>query len=95
MQLRYTHYVLPLFLATRAFAADPIPTNVPSANHKIPGMAAPNVLSPELIETPVAQGSNALENPSALVTFYGYDNNGPMVPVTAGSRVEATKTEPA
>ena len=94
MQLRYTHYVLPLFLATRAFAADPIPTNVPSANHKIPGMAAPNVLSPELIETPVAQGSNALENPSALVTFYGYDNNGPMVPVTAGSRVEATKTEP-
>jgi len=42
----------------------------------------------------VAQGSNALENPSPLITFYGYDNNGTMVPTTAGSRVEATKTEP-
>jgi hypothetical protein len=81
-------------LAAGAFAADPLPTNVPSANHRIAGMAAPNNLSPELFESIVAQGSNALENPSALVTFYGYDNNGPMVPTTAGSRVEATKTEP-
>ena len=94
MQLRYTHYVLPLFLATRAFGADPFPTNVPSANPRVPGMVAPNTLSPELIETIVAQGANALENPSPKVTFYGYDNNGTMVPTTAGSRVEATKTEP-
>ena len=94
MQLRYTHYALPLLLAARAFAADPLPTNVPSANPKIAGMAAPNVLSPELFETPVAQGSNALENPTASVTFYGYDNNGTMVPTVAGSREEATKTEP-
>ena len=42
----------------------------------------------------MAQGSNALENPSALVTFYGYDNNGTMVPTVADSREEATKTEP-
>ena len=94
MQLRYKHTALPLLLAASAFAGDSLPTNVPSANPKVAGMAAPNVLSPELLETPVAQGSNALENPSALVTFYGYDNNGPMIPTAAGSRVEATKTEP-
>jgi hypothetical protein len=93
MQLRYSVRALPLLLAAGAFAAD-IPNNVPLANPKVPGMAAPNILSPELIEAPVAQGSNALENPSALVTFYGYDNNGTMVPTAAGSRVEATKTEP-
>ena len=94
MRLCHASYALFLFLAASAFGDEPLPTNVPSANHKIPGVAAPNILSPELIETPVAQGSNALENPSALVTFYGYDNNGTMVPTTAGSRVEATKTEP-
>jgi len=94
MQLRYTARVLPFLLAAGAFAADPLPTNVPSANHRIAGIAAPNNLSPELFESIAAQGSNALENPSALVTFYGYDNNGPMVPTTTGSRVEATKTEP-
>ena len=94
MQLRYTARVLPFLLAAGAFAADPLPTNVPSANHRIAGMAAPNNLSPELFESIAAQGSNALENPSALVTFYGYDNNGPMVPTTAGSRVEATKPSP-
>src|SRR5678810_444018 len=94
MQFRYSARVFPFLLAAGAFAADPLPTNVPSANHRIAGMAAPNNLSPELFESIVAQGSNALENPSALVTFYGYDNNGPMVTTTAGSRVEATKTEP-
>src|ERR1700693_6282821 len=94
MQFRYSVRVLPLLLAAGAFAADPVPTNVPSANSKIPGMTTPNILSPELFETIVAQGANALENPSALVTFYGYDNNGTMVPTAAGSRGEATKTEP-
>jgi hypothetical protein len=94
MRLRYTNYSLMLLLVAKAFAADLLPTNVPSANHKIPGMAAPNSLSPELIETIVAQGSDALENPTPLIAFYGYDNNGPMIPTTAGSRVEATKTEP-
>jgi hypothetical protein len=80
-------------LAAGVFAAD-VPTNVPSANRKVPGVVAPNILSPELIEALVAQGANALENPSALVPFYGYDNNGTMVPAVAGTRVEATKTEP-
>ena len=71
MQLRYFNYALSLFLGAGALAPDPLPTNVPSANHKIAGMGAPNNLSPELIETIVAQGANALENPNALITFYG------------------------
>ncbi|HJZ65314.1 MAG TPA: hypothetical protein VKD70_13410 [Candidatus Acidoferrum sp.] len=74
-------------------------TPVVSANHKTVGIAVPNVLSPELIETIVAQGSNRLENPSELTSFYGYDNGGPFVPAPGdvqapGHNVEATKTEP-
>ena len=80
MQLRYTHYALPLLLATQAFAADQIPTHVPAANPRAAGQAAPNILSPELIETPVAQGSMKLENPADVFRFYGYNDNGPMVP---------------
>jgi hypothetical protein len=94
MQFRHVNCALVLFLGSGAFAADPLPTNVPSANQKSPGVTAPNILSPELIETIVAQGSNALENPTALIKFYGYDNNGTIVPTATGSRVEATKTEP-
>ena len=94
MRIHYSVRVLPFLLAAGAFAGDTLPTNVPSANDRITGMAAPNVLSPELIETVVSQGSNALENPSALDPFYGYDNNGPMVPTGPGSKTEATKTEP-
>jgi hypothetical protein len=93
MRIHYSARVLPLLLAVGAFAAD-VPTHVPSANPRVTGVASPNILSPELIETIAAQGSSALENPSALVTFYGYDNNGPMVPIAAASKTEATKTEP-
>ena len=80
-----------------AFAADP--TSVPSANPKAPGMVKPDILSRELIETAVAQGSMAVENPSSLVGFYGYDNDGPMIPApgdvpNAAHKVEASKTEP-
>jgi hypothetical protein len=63
------------------------------ANPKTPGIAAPNVLSGGLVEAVVAQGSTPLENPSDLTHFYGYDNNGPMLPI-AGVLPEATKTEP-
>src|SRR5438876_140174 len=59
-----------------AYGIDFTPTNVPSANQKIPGVAAPNVLSPELIQTVLAQGSWKLENPDATVaSFYGYNND--------------------
>ena len=74
-------------------------THVPSANQKVTGMAAPNILSPELIEVPLAQGSTRLENPSALTNYYGYINDGPMLPAAGaiqnpGRNIEATKTEP-
>jgi len=74
-------------------------TPVGSANPKIVGSPQPNILSPELIETIVAQGSNVLENPSTLTSYYGYDNDGPLTPApgdlpSAVHKVEATKTEP-
>ncbi len=74
-------------------------THVPHANQKITGMTAPNILSPELIEVTVAQGSTRLENPSTLTNYYGYINDGPMLPAagatqTPGTNIEATKTEP-
>jgi hypothetical protein len=74
-------------------------THVPSANPRLANTASPNILSPQLIETPVAQGSMKLENTSTLTSFYGYDNDGTMVPAagglpTATTKVEATKTEP-
>src|SRR5262249_32782473 len=74
-------------------------TPVTSANLKMPGFAAPNILSVELTEAIVAQGSFLLENPSALTSYYGYDNDGPQLPApgtlpAVGQKVEATKTEP-
>lgn len=42
-----------------AIAADP--THVAKPNPKSPGMAAPNILSPELVGSVVAQGSMPVE----------------------------------
>jgi Bacterial protein of unknown function (DUF839) len=80
-------------------AAPPGLSPVASANTKSPGIASPNVLSRQLIETALAQGSTPLENPTAAIGFYGYLNNGPMVPgpnsiQSPGHNVEASKTEP-
>jgi hypothetical protein len=63
------------------------------ANPRTPGIAAPNILSPELGEMPVAQGSMKLENGTADVPYYGYDGDGTMVPLP-GTATEASKTEP-
>src|SRR5471030_274829 len=77
-------------------------TNVPTANAKAVGVAPATKLSSELQQIAVAQGSTKLENPSGIVTNYGYENDTPsagdptspqMVPVT-GAQVEAQKTEP-
>jgi hypothetical protein len=78
--------------------------NVASANPKVVGVSSPNILSPELIESPVAQGSHVVENPVTLadgtsVTNYGYDGDGPLLPApgdlpSATHLVEASKTEP-
>lgn len=74
-------------------------TSVSAANSKSVGVSVPNSLPPELVAAIVAQGSNKLENPSILTSFYGYDNDGPLVPApgdlpSAGHKVEATKSEP-
>lgn len=76
-------------------------TGVPSANTKSPGYAPASVLSPQLSQTVVAQGSTKLENPSALTSYYGYDNDvlnaagqPVMVPTPSSGGKEAHKTEP-
>jgi hypothetical protein len=96
---------LPLLAAgvpTSAHDQDSPLSHVPAANKKAPGYAPAHVLSPELRQQPVAQGSIALENPEGIVTHYGYQNDTPspadptvpqMVPA-ATPLVEALKTEP-
>jgi hypothetical protein len=83
-------------------------TGVPDANTKSPGFARPNMLSPELQQVVWAQGSNPIENPSNGVSYYGYDDGAPFVPVAGGTpgattlpgnaqppgQIEARKTEP-
>jgi hypothetical protein len=69
------------------------------ANTKAAGITLPDKLSPQLRETAVAQGSNALENPSAAIGYYGYYNDGSLLPApgavqSPGHNVEATKSEP-
>jgi hypothetical protein len=68
----------------------------------------PNALPPEFIESAVAQGSTAVENPATVVLsdgstssipFYGFNGDGPLVPApgdvpSATHLVEASKTEP-
>ena len=62
-------------------------TNVGSANPKVVGVNYPNVLSPQLDEVIAAQGSTRLENPGPAgpgdsgIPYYGYDGDGPMMPV--------------
>jgi hypothetical protein len=81
-------------------------SSVPSANAKAAGADPANVLSPQLQEIAWAQGSTPIENGIAgVVKAYGYDDNGPFVPVvgaasggnltlTGGAQLEAQKTEP-
>jgi hypothetical protein len=75
-------------------------TGVPNANTKSTGYAPPNVLSPELQQIAVAQGSTRVENPDpATISYYGYDNDklneqGQPVMVPVGGLAEAHKTEP-
>src|SRR6266542_2509380 len=76
-------------------------TAVPAANTKSAGYAPASVLSPELAQIAVAQGSTKVESPSTEVSYYGYDNDvlGPggqplMVPTPVTPATEAHKTEP-
>ena len=72
-----------------------------AANTRSDGYAPASVLSSELSQQVVAQGSTKLENPSALTSYYGYDNDvvnpagqPQMVPTPANPTKEAHKTEP-
>jgi len=72
---------------------------VPTANPKSTGISVGNVLTPELIESRLAQGSNRIENGTTSFPYYAFRGDGPMVPAPGavqqpGSNVEATKTEP-
>jgi hypothetical protein len=89
-----------LVIAAAAGPAQTQLTHLPSANTRSTGYAPASVLSPELAQIAVAQGSTKVENPSAEISYYGYDNDvlGPsgdpqMVPTPAVAN-EAHKTEP-
>jgi hypothetical protein len=75
-------------------------TNVPTANSKSDGYAPASRLSPELREIVVAQGSTRLENPTNLVSYYGYYNDvlnaagQPQMMPLPGAMTEAQKSEP-
>src|SRR4051794_8912396 len=80
----------------------PALSEVATANQKAEGYAPAVRLSPQLQQIVWAQGSNKLENPSGVDSFYGYQNDVPsaddpalpqMVP-TPGNNTEAQKTEP-
>lgn len=88
-------------IADASSPTSPVLTSVPTANTRSAGYAPAPKLSPELEQTVVAQGSNPLENPSALTSYYGYDNNvlneagqPQMLPTPANPTGEAKKTEP-
>src|SRR5580765_8407188 len=85
-----------------ASSSDPQLTGVSSANTRASGYAPASRLSAELSQIVLAQGSTTLENPSGIVTNYGYENDVPsptdptvplMVPSPPGT-TEAQKTEP-
>jgi hypothetical protein len=86
--------------ASATSPASPALTSVPTANTRSAGYAPASMLSPELYQVVVAQGSTKLENPSALTSYYGYDNDvlnpggqPQMVPTPANPK-EAHKSEP-
>jgi hypothetical protein len=91
------------FLAIAAGASPPSTpdlTGVPAANTRSAGYAPASVLSPELSQTVVAQGSTRLENPGKVAAYYGYNNDvlnsagEPQMLPTPSSLTEAHKTEP-
>ena len=98
-----------LALAGTGFAGPGDDTNpVPAANPRAAGLVTPNVLTDRLVGRDVvltrrAEGSMPVENPTTVVpgvkaAFYGYYDNGPMMPAygdvqSTSHNVEATKSE--
>jgi hypothetical protein len=81
-------------------AHGPFLTAVPTANVKAVGYSPASKLSPQLRQVVVAQGSTKVENPSALVSYYGYYNDvlnsagEPQMLPASGALTEAQKSEP-
>jgi hypothetical protein len=75
-------------------------TSVPNANTKSDGYAPQSLLSPELSQVVVAQGSTKVENPSPLASYYGYFNDtlnaagDPQMLPSPTTMDEAQKSEP-
>ena len=78
--------VCALGAAAAPAAASIPPPGVPNANHRVGHPA--NKIAPGFTLTKIAQGSDPLENPSGLITTFGFLNDASTQPV------EATKTEP-
>jgi hypothetical protein len=89
--------VAALALASTVAAANAAPglglTAVAAQAPGGPGVTSPNNVSPELYNVTVAQGSMQLENPDGIVRYYGYLDNGTLMP-TGSPLSEAQKTEP-
>jgi hypothetical protein len=68
-------------------------SGVPVANPKAAGVVAPNMLAQGWRQSPVVQGAVPAENPTDWGTHYGYNGDGPLVPLP-GTLTEASKTEP-
>ncbi len=94
-----------LFVAVGAAALPDNPelSNVAQPNLKADGYAPAPKLSKEIQQVIWAQGGTRLENPSGIITDYGYENNVPasddatrpqMVPTGGKPAQEAQKTEP-
>ena len=86
-------------LAATAIAGAVKITDLAANNAKTDGVAAVNVIAAELGQSIVAEGRMKLENPTDLIGYYGYDNDGPLTPAVGrvqskDNQVEATKTEP-
>jgi hypothetical protein len=75
-------------VARADFLSDLFQGGVPLANERSNGVVYSNVIAPGLVLSPVATGTDPLENPSGLITRFGYLNDGATQPI------EPSKTEP-
>ena len=81
---------------------EPDLSNVATANTKAAGYAPADKFSVEITGQVVAQGATLVENPTSLISTYGYENDvvsaddptKPQMVPTAGVNDEAQKTEP-
>jgi hypothetical protein len=86
-------------LSSAALAAPLKLSPVPNPVMRQDGVAADTVLSEELSQKPVVAGAAKLENPTAILSHYGYAADGPLAPAAGDTQskdhnVEASKTEP-